>query len=30
LISTGIDRQDIICRRDEFEKILGEKALVLG
>lgn len=30
LISTGVDREDIIFRRDEFKKILGEKARVLG
>ncbi|MCX8161162.1 MAG: adenylosuccinate synthase [Candidatus Saccharicenans sp.] len=30
LISTGVDREDIICRGDEFQKILGEKARVLG
>ncbi|MDI6848856.1 MAG: adenylosuccinate synthase [Candidatus Saccharicenans sp.] len=30
LISTGVDREDIICRRDELEKVLGEKARLLG
>lgn len=30
LISTGVDREDIVCRRDEFVKLLGEKARVLG
>lgn len=30
LISTGVDREDIICRREEFQKILGERAGLLG
>ncbi|MGQ9801801.1 MAG: adenylosuccinate synthase [Candidatus Saccharicenans sp.] len=30
LISTGVDREDIIYRREEFQKILGERARLLG
>lgn len=30
LISTGVERADIVYRREQFEKILGERARVLG
>ncbi|MBC7350192.1 MAG: adenylosuccinate synthase [Candidatus Aminicenantes bacterium] len=30
LISTGVGREDIIYRREEFQKILGERARLLG
>ncbi|MGB9906318.1 MAG: adenylosuccinate synthase [Candidatus Saccharicenans sp.] len=30
LISTGVDREDIIYRREEFQKILGHKAELLA
>ncbi len=30
LISTGVERADIVYRREQFEKILGERAKILG